>query len=136
MTLHGLTRHRVPHRRLASDRTARPGSFCARQLLVGVALRGVTAWPWGGCYVLIAVTKPLRQRIICTPILRPRGPSGVPDEPSVDTRNTVDLRVKWLYAASESCAQISLYVVGSRPSRAVPHVARSPERITGQVNRD
>jgi hypothetical protein len=48
----------------------------------------------------------------------------------------VVLRVRWLYAASESCAQISLYVVGSRPSRAVPHVARSPERITGQVNRD
>ena len=51
-------------------------------------------------------------------------------------RIAVVLRVKWLYAASESCAQISLYVVGSRPSRAVPHVARSPERITGQVNRD
>jgi hypothetical protein len=49
---------------------------------------------------------------------------------------SVVLRVKWLYAASESCAQISLYVVGSRPSRAVPQVARSPERITGQVNRD
>jgi hypothetical protein len=44
--------------------------------------------------------------------------------------------LRWLYAASESCAQISLYVVGSPPSRAVPHVARSPERITGQVNRD
>ena len=48
----------------------------------------------------------------------------------------VVLRVRWLYAASESCAQISLYVVSSRPSRAVPHVARSPERITGQVNWD
>ena len=49
---------------------------------------------------------------------------------------SIVLRVRWLYAASESYAQISLYVVGLRPSRAVPHAARSPERITGQVNRD
>ena len=32
----------------------------------------------------------------------------------------IGLRVRCLYAASESCAQISLYVVGSRRSRAVP----------------
>jgi hypothetical protein len=51
------------------------------------------------------------------------------------------LRVRWLYAATESCAQISLYVVGSRPSRAVPacraltgtdHRTGQPEPMTSE----
>jgi hypothetical protein len=56
-------------------------------------------------------------------------------ERSVIARISV-LCVRWLYAATESCTQISLEVVGSRSSGAVPARRPSPERVTRLVNRD
>jgi hypothetical protein len=64
-----------------------------------------------------------------------RRPSTIP-KPAASAPEPSAMRAPADVAAVRSFAQISLYVVGSRPNRAVPHVARSPERITGQLNRD